>query len=233
MLAYNLLSIAAAGMSTYATGVDSAARISEQLSCHARDGLDLAGDAAYVWGSNFLLPSAADCCSACARHAAICGAADGSGAGQVYFEYDWKRANGEGKRRKLRCPAVGRQKRGGCNAWIWCSGRDSPVPGQCFSFDIHVHKQGECWLKHESNVTAPIAAGPVLPRAMLAAPRKEWPWAVAPHVWPPEHPPARLNWVSGVVAPRSASVWRHVRTPGWQKRFCNKHQCEPGDVRKE
>ena len=43
-----------------------------ELSCHARDGLDLSGDAAYVWGLGFHVTSAAACCAACAAHARIC-----------------------------------------------------------------------------------------------------------------------------------------------------------------
>jgi hypothetical protein len=52
-------------------------------------------------------------------------------------------------------------------------------------------------------------------------------------VWPPEHPPERISWVSGIVAPRAAPAWQQPRTPGWQKRFCRQHACAPGDVRSE
>lgn len=126
---------------SFSASVDLAATkaLGAKKSCHARDGLDLSGDAAYVWGSTFHVASAATCCEACAAHRAICG--NGSG-GKVYWD--------DGKHR-LRC----RGNRGRCNAWVFCAAE----AGQCFSYDIHVHKRGECWLKHEPNISVPVAAG--------------------------------------------------------------------------
>ena len=125
---------------SFSASVDRAAAraLGERKSCHARDGLDLSGDAAFVWGSNFHLDSAATCCAACAAHRANCG--NGSG-GKVFWD--------DGKA-KLRCRGKGR-----CNAWVFCAAE----AGQCFSYDIHVHKRGECWLKHEPNISVPVAAG--------------------------------------------------------------------------
>ena len=54
--------------SAHTAEVDAAASLGEDLSCHARAGYDLSGDAAYVWGLVFHVPTAADCCKACAAH---------------------------------------------------------------------------------------------------------------------------------------------------------------------
>ena len=106
--------------------------------------------------------------------------------------------------------------RGACNAWVFCG---SP---RCFSYDVHNHTFGECWLKHEPDIASPIAAGPTLPRAMREAPRRQWPWAVSEKLWA-GLPPERLQWQSGIVAPRDANVWTNVRLPGWHKGWCKRH----------
>ena len=36
-----------------------------------------------------------------------------------------------------------------CNTWVYCGEQ------QCFSFDIHNHSRGECWLKHVTNPERP------------------------------------------------------------------------------
>ena len=112
-------------------------------------------------------------------------------------------------------------RRNACNAWVFCAG-DPARSNRCFSYDVHNHTRGECWLKHEPHPEHPIAAGPTLPRAMRDAPRQQWPWAVAERLWPwpvPEH----LAWQSGIVAPPGATVWQGVELPGWHRRFCKRH----------
>ena len=157
-----------------------------------------------MWGSNFHVKSAAQCCEACAAHRATCG--DVSSKGQTFYDDSG---------RQLRC---GRGT-GKCNAFVFCA-----ADKQCFSYDVHVHSRGECWLKHESNVTHPIAAGPTLPKVMREAPRKTWPWAVSEKVWPAAQPPERVEWQSGILAAASNNnVWSHLRLPGWHKRFSNTH----------
>ena len=74
-------------------------------------------------------------------------------------------------------------------------------------------------LKHEPREAEPIAHGPELPAAMVAAPRKAWPWAVDPRVWPWE-PPRRVAWQSGILAPRGARVWQRTVKPDWHDKFC-------------
>ena len=188
---------------SFAASVDTAAAsLGAGLSCHARDGLDLSGDAAFVWGTNFHVASASACCEACAAHRAA----------RVGVARERKAFFDDGAR-QLRCG----RNRGLCNAFVYCAAGE-----QCFSYDIHVHRRGECWLKHEPNITAPIAAGPTLPEAMRKAPRAQWPWAVSEKVWQGE-PPARLSWQSGIVAPANAPAWRFLRAPGWHRRFCNRH----------
>ena len=130
--------VPAPGADAFSSSVDAEAG----RACHARNGLDLSGDAAYVWGTGFHVENAATCCKACAAHRATCGA-NGSKGNPVYWD--------DGKH-KLRCGRT----RGRCNAFVFCAAAD----GQCFSYDIHVHKTGECWLKHEPNISMPVAAGP-------------------------------------------------------------------------
>lgn len=195
--------VPAPGADAFSSSVDAEAG----RACHARNGLDLSGDAAYVWGTGFHVENAATCCKACAAHRATCGA-NGSKGNPVYWD--------DGKH-KLRCGRT----RGRCNAFVFCAAAD----GQCFSYDIHVHKTGECWLKHEPNISMPVAAGPTLPRTMLDAPRRDWPWAVSTKVWPKEKPPEKITWQSGIVAPRAAPTWQALKVPGWQLSFCKKHGC--------
>ena len=176
------------------------------LSCHARNGRDLSGDAAYVWGMNNHVASAGTCCAMCAAHQAVCGTQE-----RPALEYWPGRRCGRGK--------------GRCNAWVYCPGSSEPgFEGRCFSYDVHVHRKGECWLKHERNITGPIAAGPMLPKAMREAPRKQWPWAVSESIWP-GNAPEKLTWVSGIVAPPGQPAWAEPRQPGWYHRFCKKHRC--------
>ena len=63
-----------AAVALFAAHIDAQARLepSAGLSCHARESTDLSGDAAFVWGTNFLVTSAAACCQACAAHQRTC-----------------------------------------------------------------------------------------------------------------------------------------------------------------
>ena len=195
--------------------VDRAAALpyDEGLSCHARDGYDLAGDAAFVWGLTFHVASAAECCAACAAHRRAC--AGGRARGRTFWDASQPRARVP--RAAAKCSADAR----GCNAWVYCPGSPglAGAEDRCFSYTIHNHSAGECWLKHEPREAEPIAHGPELPAAMVAAPRKAWPWAVDPRVWPWE-PPRRVAWQSGILAPRGARVWQRTVKPDWHDKFC-------------
>lgn len=180
------------------------------LSCHAHEGYDLAGDAAYVWGLAFNVASAAECCAACAAQRTVCGQANSRG------KPFWRASRRE--RTQGRCSGAP----GVCNSWVFCPGSDD-TPGaddRCFSYTIHNHSKGECWLKHEANLSYPIAAGPTLPLRMRRAPRKDWPWAVATNVWPWDVP-EKIHWQAGLLAERSAPVWKGTRKPDWHHKFCN------------
>lgn len=197
---------------TRSVDIQAAAALNDgKKSCHARDAMDLSGDAAYVWGMSFHVADAAACCAACAAHRATCGGS-GRSRGRAHNPVFYEDA---AKGHRLKCG----HGKGRCNAWVFCAAE------QCFSYDVHVHRRGECWLKHEPNISAPIAAGPTLPQVMRDAPRSQWPWAVSKTVWPAEKPPERLQWQSGIVAPATAAAWQHVRIPGWQVRFCKSRNC--------
>ena len=166
------------------------------LSCHARQGYDIAGDAAYVWGLAFNVASAAECCAACATQRHIC--ARPANRGKPF----WRASRRE--KTQGRCSGSGV-----CNAWVFCPGSPEAAgfEDRCFSYTIHNHTKGECWLKHEANESYPIAAGPTLPARMRRAARKDWPWAVATNVWPWEVP-EKVAWQAGIVARREALVWK-------------------------
>jgi hypothetical protein len=76
------------------------------------------------------------------------------------------------------------------------------------------------WLKHESNITHPIAHGPDFPPEMRAAPRKHWPWAVSNVTWPGPVP-ANVQWIAGLVELRAEPVWVAPRMPSWFTKFCD------------
>ena len=183
------------------------------LSCHARQGYDIAGDAAYVWGLAFNVASAAECCAACATQRHVC--ARPANRGKPF----WRASRRE--KTQGRCSGSGV-----CNAWVFCPGSPEAAgfEDRCFSYTIHNHTKGECWLKHEANESYPIAAGPTLPVRMRRAARKDWPWAVATNVWPWEVP-EKVPWQAGIVARREAPVWKGTRKPDWHHKFCNKHGC--------
>lgn len=183
----------------------------EGLSCFAREHQDIAGDAAYVWGLSFNVASAAECCAACAAQQSIC--SQEGARGKVF----WTASQRE--KTQARCSG---NRQGRCNAWVFCPG-SSDTPGaedRCFSYTIHNHTKGECWLKHERNISVPIAAGPSLPSKMRSAPRKDWPWAVAANVWP-WPVPEMIAWQAGILTSKAVTdVWRGTELPDWHHKFC-------------
>lgn len=205
--------VASVMTSTFAARVDHGAQsfpqgLDEGLSCHAREGYDIAGDDAYVWGLGFNVESAAECCAACAAQRRHCGRQNSRG------KEFWRASRRD--RTRGRCNG----KPNVCNAWVFCPGGDvAGATDRCFSYTIHNHTKGECWLKHESNESYPVAAGPTLPLRMRRAPRRDWPWAVAENVWPWEVP-ERVQWQAGIVARREAPIWKGTRLPEWHGKFC-------------
>ena len=193
--------VPAPGADAFSSSVDAEAG----RACHARNGW-ISGDAAFVWAQAFMLrmPQPA------ARHV--------QRIVRPAAPTDPREIRSIGTTGSISCavggPAV--------VAMLLSSVR--PM-AKAFGYDIHVHKTGECWLKHEPNISVPVAAGPTLPRTMLDAPRRDWPWAVSTKVWPKEKPPEKITWQSGIVAPRVAPTWQALKVPGWQLSFCKKHGC--------
>ena len=174
--------------------------------CHARLHTDYMGESAPVWGlgnPGFHLQDAAECCAACQAHAAVCGK---PGARSMSW---WP------KRPELKCGGAP-----GCNIWVFCPEK------QCFAFDIHVHTQGECWLKQQhANITRPKdphEGHTSFPEAMRASPREVWPWAVDKKIWSGGIP-EKVPWISGVLAPADATVVSARADDQWRKRWCDKH----------
>ena len=87
----------------------------------------------------------------------------------------------------------------------------SALRARSFSFDIHNHTSGECWLKRQEAPSQPkVGDSGAYPAEMRAAERAVWPWAVETRIWPwpmPEH----VHWTSGVLLPEGAEG---VVTPG-------------------
>ena len=174
--------------------------------CHARMHTDYMGERAPVWGlgnPGFHLKDAAECCAACQAHAAVCGKPNA-------HSKSWWPARPE-----LRCG-----NNPGCNIWVFCPEK------QCFAFDIHVHTQGECWLKQQhANITRPKdphEGHTSFPEAMRASPREVWPWAVDKKIWGGGIP-EKVPWISGVLAPADATVVSARADDQWRKRWCDKH----------
>mmetsp|Transcript_11365 Transcript_11365/g.38767 ORF Transcript_11365/g.38767 Transcript_11365/m.38767 type:complete len:260 (-) Transcript_11365:194-973(-) len=191
----------------YEAKVDNEAALGGGLSCHAREHYDLSGDAAFVWGLTFHVRNAVECGRACAAHQRLC--SEPNAQGRVF----WKTDVGSNPQ-EARCGRPGPKV---CNSFVFC-----PEP-RCFSYTPHEHgaKGGgyECWLKHESNVTHPVASGPKLPPEMRDAPRKHWPWAVEEKVWPGK-PPEYVQWTTGIVVPKNEPVWIAPQKPSWHTKFC-------------
>ena len=243
----------------FAAMVDRAAALpeAEGLSCHARDGYDIAGDVAFVWGLGFRVDSAAECCQACAAHRRTCASPASQGA--VFWTTTLPPKPG---------PSRCGRAQGVCNAWSFCPGSDvAGAASRCFSYSAHNHSRGECWcelalsrdpraarprlarpsqrrpplqalpptwacvsadprcgdhvrrLKYEPNERMPIASGPAIPEKMRKAPRHDWPWAVRAQSWPWEVP-KQVEWQSGLLAVRGATVWQGTTLPGWHTKFC-------------
>ncbi|KAG8464937.1 hypothetical protein KFE25_012300 [Diacronema lutheri] len=183
--------------------LDARAALDGGLSCHGRRGFDISGDAAFVWGLTFHVADEVECCRACAAHRLMC--AQPSAQGKPY----WRTSAGAGRPQVARCGHSSQL----CNAFVYCPEE------RCFSYTPHNHSRHECWLKHEANVTHPIAHGPDFPPQMRAAPRTHWPWAVSNVTWPGA-PPERVQWIAGLVLPASERVWVQPRSPSWFVKFC-------------
>lgn len=173
--------------------------------CHAKAHASYAGDGASVWGLGFHLRSAADCCRACIAHAAACGAATATRSTRWWPD-----------RPEMKC---GRNPP--CNIWTFC-----PLQ-QCFALDVHRHMFGECWLKFQrQRPTHPkdnFDGVPTYPQSLVDAPRNQWPWRVAPSIWPGSVP-RYVPWTSGVIAPADATIISQP-TNGWRRTWCAKHPC--------
>jgi len=175
--------------------------------CHGEAHRGYAGDGAVVWGLNFKLPSAAECCAACKAHAAVCSSPDSQGKSWWPSKPD------------MRCPRHHNPVRV-CQIWTWCPEE------RCFAFDIHVHTFGECWLKFQdvdpTRPKDPHFGHTSYPEAMRRAPRKLWPWAVKEEIWPGEMP-QRVPWTSGVIAPAGTVIVSSEPNDRWRERWCSKH----------
>ena len=137
---------------SFAAMVDRAAALpeAEGLSCHARDGYDVAGDAAYVWGLGFHVDSAAECCRACAAHRRTCAAQ--ASQGTVFWTTTLPPTPGP-----RRCGNA----QGVCNAWTFCPGSDvAGAASRCFSYSAHNHSRGECWCVTSHTLLPRLSAHP-------------------------------------------------------------------------
>ncbi|KAJ1630963.1 hypothetical protein T492DRAFT_999581 [Pavlovales sp. CCMP2436] len=182
-----------------------AAPLGGDLSCHGRRGYDISGDSAFVWGLTFHVKSEVECCRACAAHRTICSLDESVG------KPFW--TNSQTPQGKAQVSKCGRNPARLCNAFVYCPEE------RCFSYTPHNHSRHECWLKHEPNVTHPIAHGTDFPPEMRNAPRKNWPWAVSNVTWPGP-PPLRVQWIAGLVLPRGEPVWVQPQMPSWFRSFC-------------
>lgn len=174
--------------------------------CHAHEHHDYMGDDALVWGLDFHLKDAGECCEACKAHATVCGAPDARG--KSWWPKDPQRkCNGDGR---------------ACNLWVSCN------LDRCFSFDIHNHTKGECWLKWQKADPAfpKVASYGTFPEKMRQSPREIWPWAVKRDLWPWEMPKA-ISWTSGSLAPAGAKIVMSAPNDNWRQRWCDKYgPCE-------
>lgn len=185
----------------------------DALDCSLMPLTSVSGDVAFTWGTGehgFRVGDAAECCDACRAHARVCAGEESDG--QVF----WTPTRGSGE---ARCNKDARA----CNVWAYC-----PL-ARCFSFDVHVHEQYECWLKHDPDPANPAAGtSGAYPAAMRAAPRERWPWAVATDVWPGQMPEMN-TWLSGALLPRGSPPARakppHTLTE-WCARDENRGSCD-------
>jgi len=183
--------------------------------CNTRLDTDYAGDTAPMWGTNFKLADAGECCNACQAHHQVCGQQGSEGR-------EWWP-----DRPELRC---GPNPAEACSLWVFCPKE------QCFSFDIHKHLRGECWLKAQARDPArprdPHLGKQHYPEGLRATQRSEWPWAVTEEIWPGEMP-ARVGWTSGVVGlPAGTEVVSSEPHDNWRRRWCDNHpaKCTADDL---
>ena len=73
--------------------------------------------------------------------------------------------------------------------WVFCEGGGPETDNRCFSFDIHNHTRGECWLKRQADPSRPTVGDEgAYPPKMRSSARAIWPWAVDEKLWPWEMP---------------------------------------------
>ena len=202
--------------------------------CHTHRHADYQGDMAVVWGMQFKVGlcnaasasaclclvlthrvaaavhkvnTSAECCAACAAHAEVCGASDA-----------------EGKPFHPAAPhPCGNKPHEICNMWVFCESGGEAVDNRCFSFDIHKHFRGECWLKRQADPTRPtVGDDGEYPAEMRAAPRAIWPWAVEEKIWP-WHMPEKVHWTSGVLLPPGSEAEVKPQPPVNFVRWCDAH----------
>lgn len=167
---------------------------------------DYSGDMAVVWGMNFKVADADACCAACQAHSRVCG--EPGSAGRDFF------------------PGAphpcGHEHEKACNMWVYCDGGGAATDHRCFSYDIHNHTHGECWLKRQNADLERPTTGDVgeYPAELRAAKREIWPWAVEKQIWPWDMPQF-VHWTSGVLLPAGARVT--PREPVNFNRWCAKH----------
>ena len=181
--------------------------------CNTEKHTDYGGPVAFVWGASFKVKDAGECCDACKAHANMCKSPDSEGS-----KFWTPSVAGDG--------VCGNHKHAGlrvtCNAWVFCPDH------QCFSFDIHNHSRGECWLKFVEDPTLPSpwnGGDRAFPPEMRAAKRADWPWAVDVSLWP-DAMPAKVSWTAGVLLPLTHVKPTHrdpEHRPDWWRLFMNKH----------
>lgn len=131
---------------------------------------------------------AGECCEACKAHARVCGQKDGNG--KVFHEkaphpcgHEYEKAcnmcvRPRGLRALRRCIGAGGGGAGTCaqsscqqglpcgavvRRWVFCEGSGPQYDNRCFSFDIHNHTRGECWLKRQARGSACSLGGGLWP----------------------------------------------------------------------
>lgn len=123
---------------------------------------------------------AGECCDACKAHARVCGQKDGNG--KPFYDkaphpcgHEYEKACNMCALRPpcihspgttIRLSSDGSTGEHSCR-WVFCDGGGSKTDNRCFSFDIHNHTHGECWLKRQ--VGGASASSPP-PRALRPFP---------------------------------------------------------------
>ena len=103
-----------------------------------------------------------------------------------------------------------------------------PLAGFCFGLSGYVLYGSS--LDRMAAAAAARPAGGIGPLLALFAPPLVLQGINGSCVWGPctklvanRVPPERLTWQSGIVAPADAGAWTYARSPGWHRRFCNRH----------